>query len=148
MRRAPARKLNHLNSSGFGGNMVENIERCKLRMSDEVLILVASRFRALGEPYRLRILQVLRRGAMTVGEVVQALNGNQPNVSKHLQILYQAGIVNRRRSGSSIVYSIKDTTVFTLCKLVLGKQARSRFPLWSRSGPPSPTRLRRCKTAD
>lgn len=58
---------------------------------------------------------------MTVGELVHSLDGNQPNISRHLQILYQAGIVSRRRSGSNIIYSIKDLTVFTLCELVLGK---------------------------
>lgn len=100
--------------------MVETDRPCNLRMSDEMLVLVASRFHVLGAPYRLRILQVLRKGAMTVGEVVHSLNGNQPNVSKHLQILRQAGIVSRRRSGSSIIYSIRDPTVFTLCELVRG----------------------------
>ncbi|MBS1805588.1 MAG: winged helix-turn-helix transcriptional regulator [Acidobacteria bacterium] len=101
--------------------MVASQGSCRLRMSDETRLLVASRFRTLGEPYRLRILQTLRQGAMTVGELVHSLDGNQPNISRHLQILYQAGIVSRRRSGSNIIYSIKDLTVFTLCELVLGK---------------------------
>ena len=77
-------------------------------MSDKTLDLVAARFRTLGEPYRLRILQVLGRGAMRVGDLVEELEGNQPNVSNHLQILYQAGIVGRRREGSSIVCSLND----------------------------------------
>ena len=62
-----------------------------------------------------------------MGQLVQALDGNQPNVSKHLQILTQAGIVTRRRSGINIIYSIKDPTVFTLCELVRGRQARHRM---------------------
>ena len=82
--------------------MFETDGPCKLIMSDEVLDLVASRFRTLGEPYRLRILQVLRRGAMTVGELVRSLDGNQPNVSRHLQILYQSGIVRRKRGGKNV----------------------------------------------
>jgi len=89
-----------------------------LKMSNEMLILVAARFRILGEPYRLRILQVLRQGAMTVGDLVEALEGNQPNIYRHLQILHQAGIVSRRRSGSHIIYSIKDPVVFSLCEFV------------------------------
>ena len=97
--------------------MIETIEPCKLKMSDEMLILVVSRFRTLGAPYRLRILQVLRRGAMTVGELVRLLNGNQPNISKHLQVLHQASIVSRRRSGTNIIYSVKDPNVFTPCEL-------------------------------
>ena len=79
--------------------MVQNHGSCQLRMSDEMLNRVASRFRTLREPYRLRMLQVLMRGAMTVGEVVYALDGNQPNVSRHLQILYGADVVRRRREG-------------------------------------------------
>lgn len=98
--------------------MVETVNPCKLKMSNEMLILVAARFRVLGEPYRLRILQVLRQGAMTVGELVESLDGNQPNISRHLQILHQAGVVSRRRSGSHIIYSIKDPVVFSLCEFV------------------------------
>lgn len=80
--------------------------------------LIARRFRMLGEPYRLRMLQELESGERTVGELVAALDGNQSNVSKHLQILHDAGLVSRRRDGVSIVYSISDPMVFQLCELV------------------------------
>ena len=79
---------------------------------------VASRFHILGEPYRLRILQVMRRGEMSVSEIVGALDGNQPNISRHLQLLYQAGIVARRRERNKVFYSLKWTTALTLCDLV------------------------------
>jgi len=98
--------------------MVASHVWCQLRMSDEMLNRVAARFHTLGEPHRLRILQLLIRGAKTVGEVVQALDGNQSNVSRHLQILYGAGIVRRRREGTSVVYSLKSANVFKLCELV------------------------------
>lgn len=80
--------------------------------------LVARRFRMLGEPQRLRILQVLEPGERTVGQIVEALQGNQPNISKHLQALNDAGLVARRREGTSIFYSISDPVVFQLCELV------------------------------
>jgi DNA-binding transcriptional ArsR family regulator len=80
--------------------------------------LIALRFRMLGEPVRIRILQVLESGAKSVGDVVETLSGNQPNISKHLQVLCQAGLVDRRREGNSIYYSISDPIVFKLCKLV------------------------------
>ena len=92
-----------------------------------MLDLVASRFRTLGEPYRLRILQVLRRGAMTVGEIVETLDGNQPNISRHLQNLHQAGIVSRRRNGSSIIYSLVNPKVLTLCELVYRNLIKKRI---------------------
>jgi DNA-binding transcriptional ArsR family regulator len=98
--------------------MVETHEPCRLRTSEKMRDLVAGRFRTLGEPYWLRILQALSQGPRTVGEIVQSLNGNQPNTSKHLQILYQAGIVGRRRDGNNVVYSLSDPSVLRLCELV------------------------------
>ena len=57
-------------------------------------------------------------GERSVNELVNALDGNQPNVSKHLQVLSEAGLVSRRREGTSIVYAISDPMVFKLCALV------------------------------
>lgn len=87
-------------------------------MSDKMIELIARRFRTLGEPYRLRMLQLLEGSEMSVGDLVAALDGNQPNVSKHLQILYDAGLVSRRREGNRILYSISDPMIFRLCELV------------------------------
>ncbi len=92
-------------------------------MSDKMPDLVARRFRTLGEPYRLRILQELETGERSVGELVAALDGNQPNVSKHLQILSDAGLIARRREGTSIFYAISDPMVFKLCALVCSSEA-------------------------
>jgi DNA-binding transcriptional ArsR family regulator len=89
-----------------------------IAMTDATLVLVARRFRTLGEPFRLRILQQLQVGEKTVGELVEALDGNQPNISRHLQLLHDAGLVSRRRDGNSILYSIGDPIVFELCNLV------------------------------
>jgi len=86
--------------------------------SDKMLALVARRFRMLGEPFRLRLLQSLEQGELTVGELVSELDGSQPNVSKHLQMLHDAGFVSRRREGNSVFYGIADPTVMTLCDLV------------------------------
>lgn len=86
--------------------------------------LVARRFRTLGEPYRLRLLQALETGEMTVNELVYALDGNQSNVSKHLQLLHDGGLVSRRREGTSIVYGISDPMVFRLCQLVCRSESR------------------------
>ena len=83
-----------------------------------MLELVAKRFRLLGEPLRLRILQVLEPGERTVNDIVEALDANQSNVSKHLGILYDGGLVGRRRDGTSMHYFIADPIVFKLCELV------------------------------
>jgi DNA-binding transcriptional ArsR family regulator len=94
-----------------------------LPMTDAMIGLVARRFRVLGEPFRLRLLQQLERGEHTVGELVDVLEASQSNVSKHLQLLYDAGLVTRRRDGNSILYSIGDSLVFELCRLVCRSEA-------------------------
>lgn len=95
-----------------------------------MLDLVARRFRTLGEPYRLRILQELEAGEKSVGELVAALDGNQPNISKHLQILFDAGLISRRREGTSVLYEISDPMVLKLCALVCSSEtAKSRREL-------------------
>lgn len=89
-----------------------------LQQSEKMLGLIARRFKMLGEPYRLRLLQLLEEGEKTVGDLVLELDGKQPNVSKHLQMLHDAGLVSRRREGTSIYYGIADPMVFKLCDLV------------------------------
>jgi DNA-binding transcriptional ArsR family regulator len=104
-------------------------------MSDKMLDLVARRFRTLGEPYRLRILQELEAGEKSVGELVAAMDGNQPNVSKHLQVLFDGGLISRRRAGTSIFYAIGDPMVFKLCALVCSSETeRSRRDFEALSG--------------
>jgi DNA-binding transcriptional ArsR family regulator len=93
-------------------------------MSDKMLALVASRFKTLGEPLRLRILQQLESGERTVTALVEAVGGNQPNVSKHLSILHEAGLVSRRREGTSVLYGIGDPMVFKLCELVCRRETK------------------------
>ena len=90
----------------------------------KMIELVARRFQILGEPCRLRILQALQGGAMTVSQIVDSLDENQPNISKHLQILFDAGLVSRERCRNSVLYSIADPVVFKLCELVCRSTAR------------------------
>jgi DNA-binding transcriptional ArsR family regulator len=89
-------------------------------LSPELVEMVAARFRILGEPIRIRILQALQGGEKTVGELVAAVGSTQPNVSKHLRILQDAGIVTRRQDGNSVHCRIADPTVFALCATVCG----------------------------
>lgn len=89
-----------------------------MNRTEKMVALIARRFRLLGEPFRLRLLEALRHGERTVGELANQLDGNQPNVSKHLQLLHGDGIVSRRRDGNSIYYGIADPTVMKLCDLV------------------------------
>jgi DNA-binding transcriptional ArsR family regulator len=90
----------------------------EITLSGKTLELVARRFRYLGEPFRLRILQSLSRSEKTVTDLVEDLKANQPNVSKHLNLLFEGGLVERRKQGTSSIYSIADPLIFTLCDLV------------------------------
>jgi DNA-binding transcriptional ArsR family regulator len=87
-------------------------------LSDSALELVAERFRVLAEPLRLRMLQLLRSGEKNVSELTAALDTTQPNVSKHLRVLQEAGFIGRRQVGNSVYCFITDATVFQLCDVV------------------------------
>jgi DNA-binding transcriptional ArsR family regulator len=89
-------------------------------LSTEALGLVASRFRALGDPSRLRILNLLMQGETGVQDLVEATGFEQPNVSRHLSLLRRDGIVQRRADGNRALYSIQDPTIVELCEIVCG----------------------------
>jgi DNA-binding transcriptional ArsR family regulator len=89
-------------------------------LPEPLIELVAQRFRVLGEPMRIKLLDRLREGDATVGELQQALGASQQNVSKHLGILYEAGMVSRAKDGNHTRYSISDPDVFELCDQVCG----------------------------
>ena len=105
--------------------------------------LVAQRFRVLGEPMRLRLLDRLRDGGATVGELQEALGASQQNVSKHLGILHAAGMVSRTKQGNRTVYAISDPGVFELCDQVCGgvrRQINELDSLLQGAGEPAATR--------
>ncbi len=89
-------------------------------LPEPLIELVAQRFRVLGEPMRIKLLDRLRDGEATVGELQAALGASQQNVSKHLGILNQAGMVTRTKSGNHALFSISDPSVFELCDQVCG----------------------------
>jgi ArsR family transcriptional regulator len=87
-------------------------------LSPEAFELIAARFRALAEPMRLRILHALGGDEMSVTEIVDATGAGQANVSKHLGVLLDAGIVARRKEGLNAYYSVADDSIFRMCELV------------------------------
>jgi DNA-binding transcriptional ArsR family regulator len=82
---------------------------------------VAERFRVLGEPTRLRLLDAMRLGERSVGDLVEVMGTGQANVSKHLRLLHAAGLAGRRREGTTVYYHLADPSVFQLCDLVCGR---------------------------
>lgn len=87
-------------------------------LSPDQLMRVASVFKALGEPTRLRILQTICDAPRHVGEIVELTGATQANVSKHLSLLLQAGVLQRRKDGQRVFYGIRNTLAPRLCELV------------------------------
>ena len=87
-------------------------------LSNRALELIAHRFKLLSEPTRLRLLQLLMGGEKSVNELVGATSTTQANVSKHLGILADGGLITRRKMGVTTYYRIADPTIVTLCDLV------------------------------
>jgi ArsR family transcriptional regulator len=101
---------------------------------DAFLGLMAEKFRMLADPTRLAILRTLMAGERNVSQVIAETGRNQANVSKHLKMLAEAGLVARRKEGLQVFYRLADPLVERLCKLVCetiveearGEMARQR----------------------
>jgi len=90
-------------------------------LTDRELERVAHQFKLLGEPMRLKILQVICRKPLTVNEIVESTGANQSNISKHLSLLSSAGIITRQKDGQFVYYSLTDPMTLKLCELVHGQ---------------------------
>jgi DNA-binding transcriptional ArsR family regulator len=98
-----------------------NSERALQPMTPEALELIAARFRAMGEPLRLRLLRELENGERSVSALAESVESTQPNVSKHLKVLQDTGLLKRRQQGTSAYYSIADKMVFELCEMMCSR---------------------------
>jgi DNA-binding transcriptional ArsR family regulator len=115
----------------------------------EALNEVASYFQALSEPTRLQILNLLRGGEQNVGELAQACGFTSANISRHLSLLTQHGLVARESRGNAVYYRIADESVYALCDLVCGsiaqrlqRTAESRKAFLAPAGSPRKGRAR------
>ena len=90
----------------------------------EALEQVAAYFQALSEPTRLQILNLLRSGERSVGELAQLCGYTSANISRHLAFLTRQGLVARESRGTSVYYRIADPSVYQLCDLVCGNLER------------------------
>lgn len=88
------------------------------------LAQIAAYFQALSEPTRLQILNLLRQQEHKVGDLAELCGFSAANVSRHLTVLQQHGLVVRESRGTSAFYKIADPSVYKLCDLVCGNIAR------------------------
>jgi len=114
------------------------------RFEYDTLANVAARFRLLGDPMRLSILNALSSGERAVNDLVAETGANQANVSKHLGVLARSGVVTRRKEGLRVYYAIADASVFELCDIVCGSlRAYLTRELATLPPPPRARRTRR-----
>jgi DNA-binding transcriptional ArsR family regulator len=90
-------------------------------LPDAALEMIASRFRALSEPVRLRLLNTLMSGERNVSQLVESTGTGQANVSRHLAVLRDAGMIAMRREGLTTVCSISDPSVYQLCEIMCSR---------------------------
>jgi DNA-binding transcriptional ArsR family regulator len=93
-------------------------------LPDDLVELITMRFRALADPTRIKLLDRLRTGEATVGELTDQIGTTEQNVSKHLNLLQRNGLVARRKQGNFAYYRIADESVFSLCEVVCGSLQR------------------------
>ena len=109
-------------------------------LSDRALERMAVRFRALGEPTRLKILERLFRSPASVSEILAAVGSTQANISKHLTVLRSGGLVRGRKEGNRTVYRITDPSLERLCAVVceaVKKEAHEAVAEITAAGPRS-----------
>lgn len=93
-------------------------------LPEALVDLISQRFRVLSEPTRIKLLDSLREGPATVAELQESTGASQQNVSKHLGLLLEAGMVRRAKAGTRAYYSIADDSLFDLCEQVCGSLRR------------------------
>lgn len=100
--------------------------------SEPIYVLKGEFFRVLGHPARVRILELLREGEHSVGELQEALGLDSSGTSQHLGALRRQGLLESRREGTSVYYSVRDPRVFQLletARQILGSNLADRQSL-------------------
>ena len=92
---------------------------------------MATRFKMLGEPMRLKILQAVCQAPRNVNDIVAATGSTQANVSKHLALLAAGGVLTRKKEGQCVYYGLKDRLVMKLCELVHSQPAGQPIRPWA-----------------
>ncbi|PIE43187.1 MAG: transcriptional regulator [Gammaproteobacteria bacterium] len=87
-------------------------------LTPQALELIALRFKLLGDPMRLTLLHALQNGEKSVSQLAEETHSSQPNISKHLSVLRNAGLVKRRQASNQAFFSIGAPFVFDLCRIV------------------------------
>jgi DNA-binding transcriptional ArsR family regulator len=96
----------------------KSLQDQSIAVSDEQIEKAAEVFRVMSAPMRLRIISCLCSGEKNVGELLHEIDTTQPNMSQHLNTLYQAGVLDKRRDGVQIYYRIVNDNIVNICRAV------------------------------
>ena len=94
-------------------------------MEDRILELKAEVLKALAQPTRLKILELLRNGEKCICEIVPAINGEQSNISRHISLMQKSHLVTTRKDGVKVMVKVRDPKIFEILdsvSLLLKKQ--------------------------
>lgn len=83
-------------------------------MEERVLELKAEILKALAQPTRLKILELLRNGEKCICEIVPAINGEQSNISRHISLMQRSHLVTTRKDGVRLMVKVKDPEIFNI----------------------------------
>lgn len=101
-------------------------------MEERVLELKAEILKALAQPTRLKILELLREGEKCICEIVPAINGEQSNISRHISLMQKSHLVTTRKEGVRVMVKVRDPEIFeilTRVGAILKKQMREQGKL-------------------
>jgi len=96
--------------------------------TDQTFESAADLFRVMSAPMRLKIINCLCEGEKNVSYLLTKVDTTQPNMSQHLNTLYQAGILGKRREGVQIFYRIIDQRIVSICEAVCHEIAKQQNP--------------------
>jgi len=83
-------------------------------MEERVLEMKAEVLKALAQPTRLKILELLRNGERCICEIVPAINGEQSNISRHISLMQKSHLVTTRKDGVKVMVKVKDPKIFEI----------------------------------
>lgn len=109
----------------MGSKLANATNKLSSESMEKVFARVAEYFNVLSEPSRLRIMYAICSGEKSVSEVLELCGSSQANVSRHLSALHKAGILLRRKEGTTVFYSIADNATVEMCQTVCAKIAES-----------------------
>jgi DNA-binding transcriptional ArsR family regulator len=98
--------------------LISTTPKKSVAKSDEVFENAAAMFRVMSAPIRLKIINCLCDGEKNVTELLDNIETTQPNMSQHLNTLYAAGILGKRREGVQMYYRIVNARVVSLCRAI------------------------------